>query len=55
MKEKDLLNELKRVKELMPMNEGLGSDVLNYIKDYLKDTEIYKMITSLTDDDENDS
>ena len=55
MKDENLLNEIKRVKELMPVNEGLGSDVLNYIKDYLKDTEIYKAITSLVDDDEKDS
>lgn len=55
MKDENLLNEIKRVKELMPVNEGLGSDVLNYIKDYLKDTEIYKAITSLVDDDDEDS
>ena len=53
MKDENLLNEIKRVKELMPVNEGLGSDVLNYIKDYLKDTEIYKAITSLVDDNED--
>ena len=53
-----LLNEIKRAKELMSVNEGLGQDALDYIKNYLKDTDLYKMISGavddITSDDETD-
>lgn len=47
---KELLNEIKRNRELMSVNEGVGQDVLDYIKNYLKDTKLYKMISKSVDD-----